>query len=91
MDYDKIKEELYKKFGFIPHSHICEFKMLGLNSCPYTENQLKKECYYQCDNCDHMIYVVYTDPTCQKILFIERLQEQWFQQHPEQRAIFKIT
>lgn len=85
-------ERLRKEFGFIPHEHRCELKMIygeKHKKCPYSKKQLKKESYCQCDNCDHEIYVVFTDTTHTKILFIDRVQEEYFKEHPERRETFK--
>ena len=90
--FDKAKEyeRLREEFGCIPHDHLCELKMIDKSKlCPYSKKQLKKKCYEQCDNCDHNIYVVFTDLSHSKILFIDRLQENYFKEHPERREIFK--
>ena len=90
MDKEKEYEKLREEFGQIPHNHLCELQMIGKKSeCPYTKQQLKEECQEQCDNCDHNVYVVFSDLACTKILFIERLTEEWFKKYPEKRETFK--
>ena len=81
LNKEKEYERLRKEYdGWIPHEHRCEIEMVwgkkGLKErCPYTKRQLKKECYCQCDECTHMIYIVFIDDNYDKILFIDRLQD----------------
>ena len=92
MNLQKEYEKLEKEFGQIPHQHCCELKMVYGNNtklCPYSKKQLKDEGEEQCDNCDHSIYVVFSDIECTKILFIQRLTEEWFKKHPEERLKFE--
>jgi hypothetical protein len=75
LEYQRLRDQ----YGFIPHEHRCEIEMIygkrGLKEdCLYTKRQLKKSCYSQCDECEHMVYVVFQDNKHLKIHFIDRLQ-----------------
>jgi hypothetical protein len=76
-DKEKEYEILREKYGFIPHEHRCEIEMVygkrGLKEhCPFTKRQLKKGLYCQCDECTHMIFIVFEDNKQDKIKFIVR-------------------